>query len=62
VPEEGGYGLEAHASVDHSGGQRVTQLMGVDMTDAGPFGHPLDVAMDRASVERLAVVAFNEAP
>ncbi len=33
----------------------------MNMADAGPFSHPLDVAMDGASVERLAVVAFDEA-
>ena len=44
------------------GGQGVAELMGMDVTDAGSFGHPVDVAMDGAPVEGLAVVSFDEAP
>ena len=61
VSEQGGDGFEAHASVDHPGGQRVAELMGMNVADAGPFGHPFDVAMDGAPVEGLAVVTFDQA-
>ncbi len=34
----------------------------MDVTDTGPLGHPIDVAMDGAPVEGLAVVALDQAP
>ena len=39
----------------------MAELMGMNVTDPGPFGHPFDVAMDGASVERLAVITLDEA-
>ena len=32
----------------------------MDVTDAGSFGHPIDVAMDGAPVEGLAVVPLEQ--
>ena len=62
VTEQSGNGLEAHAPVDHSGGECVAELVGMDVTDAGTLGHPIDVAMDGAAVKGLAVVSFDQAP
>jgi hypothetical protein len=61
VTEQDGDGLEAHAPVDHRGGEGVAELMGMDVADAGAFGHPIDVAMDGATVEGMAVVALDQA-
>ena len=34
----------------------------MDVTDAGSLGHPIDIAMDGAPIEWLAVVPFEQAP
>ena len=60
MPEQCGDRLEAHAPVDGLGGQRVAQLVRMDVADAGPLGHRGDVALDGAPVERLAVVPFDQ--
>ena len=60
MPEQGGNGLEAHAPIDRLGGESVAELMGMDVADTGPLGHPLDIAMDGAPVEGLSVVALEE--
>jgi hypothetical protein len=60
VPEQGGDGFEAHGAVDRLGGERVAQLVGVDVTDAGSLGGCCDVASDGAPLEGLAVVALDE--
>ena len=60
MTEQSGDGLEAHAPVDHPGGERVAQLMGMDVADAGTLGHPIDIAMDGATVEGLAVVTLDQ--
>ncbi len=61
VTEEGGDGFEAHAPVDHPSGEGVAELMGMDVADTGALGHPIDVAVDGASVKGLAVVALDQA-
>ena len=33
----------------------------MDVTDAGALGYPIDVAVDSATVEGLAVVALDQA-
>ncbi len=37
------------------------QLMGMDVADTGALGHPIDVTMDGAFVEGIAVVALDQA-
>ena len=51
VSEQGGDRFEAHAAVDGLGGQRVAQLVGVDVADPGPLGDPGDDAVNGAAVE-----------
>ena len=60
MAEEGGDGFQAHAPVDGLGGQGVAELVGVDVADARPLGHRVDVAVDGAPVEGLAVVALDQ--
>ena len=60
VPEQSSDRLEAHAPVDRLGGERVAQLVGMDVADPGPLGHAGHVAMDGAPVEGLAVVTLEE--
>ena len=62
MPEQGGDRFEAHPTVDRLGRERVTQLVRMDVTDTGAFGDGGDVAVDRAPIEGLAVVALNEQP
>lgn len=40
----------------------MAQLVRVDVTDAGEFGDGDDVTVDGASLEWLAIVAFDEEP
>ena len=60
MTKEGSDGFETHAPVDHPGGQGVAELMGMDVANAGALGHPIDVAMDGAMVEGMAVVALDQ--
>ncbi|HVA75733.1 MAG TPA: hypothetical protein VNF71_14330, partial [Acidimicrobiales bacterium] len=63
MPEQGGDGFEAHASVDGLGGQGVAQLVGVD-PDAGvppdAFDDPADgVPVEGSLVRDQTVVAAD---
>lgn len=60
MPEQCGDRFERHAPVDALGGQRVTEGVGVDVTDAGPAGHGGDVAVDGAPVHGLMVVTLDD--
>ncbi len=56
MAQEGGDSFEAHASVDGLGGEGVTQLVGVDVTDAGGFGDPAHHAGDPMPADRAGRV------
>jgi hypothetical protein len=62
VAEQGGDGFEAHPSVDGLGGERVAQLVRMDVTDAGALGDGHDVAVHGAPIERAAIIALDQAP
>jgi hypothetical protein len=62
VSEQRGDRFEAHPTIDRLGGEGVSELVGMDVSDAGAFGDGGDVAVDGAPVEGLAVVAFDESP
>ena len=53
-------GLEAHAPVEQLGGEGVAQLVGMDVSGAGPPCHRGHVAVDGPTVEGLAVVADDQ--
>jgi hypothetical protein len=55
VAEHGGDRFQAHAPVDRLGGQRVAQLVGVDVWQAGGCSGPVDMAGDRVTIELCAV-------
>ena len=60
MPEQGGDGFEAHPSVEALGGQGVTQLVRMHWPHPGSFGDALDVTVDGAPVEGLAVFSFDQ--
>ena len=51
MAEHGGDGFEAHTSVDGLGGQGVAQLVGVDVSDAGVAGDPVEHASDLVTID-----------
>ena len=55
-----GDSFQAHAPVDQLGSERVAQLVGMDVSGAGPACHRSYVAMDGPAVEGLAVVADDQ--
>ena len=59
-PSSAAYGFETHAPVDRLGGKCVTQLMGMHVADARPFGRGDYVSVDGAAIEGLAVVALHQ--
>jgi hypothetical protein len=59
MAEEGSDRLQAHATVDGLGGQGVTQLVRVDVADAGGGGDSGDPALHGVAVER-ALLAREE--
>ena len=61
MAEHGGDGLQAHAPVDGLGGQGVAQLVGVEVAEPGPAGHPVEHAGDHVAVQRPALHAEQEA-
>jgi hypothetical protein len=61
VPEERGDGFETHASVDGLGRQCVTELVWVDVTDAGAFGDACDETVDGAALDGGAVIGDEAA-
>ena len=56
VTQQGGDRFEAHPSVEALGRQCVTKLVGMNFGDAGSVGDTLDISVDGAPVEGLAVV------
>ena len=56
MPEHRGDRLQAHAAVDGLGGQRVPELVGVDVGQPGGGAGLVDVAGDGVPVGRLAVL------
>ncbi len=62
MTEQGGDGLEAHASVEALRCQCVPELVRVNSRNAGSFGDPFHVAVNGAPIERLAVFAFEQEP
>ncbi len=46
MAEQRGDGVEAHASVDRLGGQRVPELVGGDVTDPGLVAEPAQRVRD----------------
>jgi len=60
MAEERGDGFETHPAVDGLCGEGVAKLVRVDGPDAGAFRDAGDGAMDGASIEWLAVVAFDK--
>ena len=51
-PSDRGDRLQAHAAVDGLGGQGVSQLVRVDVADAGGRGDGGDPALDGVAVQR----------
>ena len=56
VAEHGSDRFEAHAPVDGLGGQGVTGLVGVDVTDPGVAGEPVQHAGDLVTVKGPVVL------
>ena len=59
MPEQGGDRLEAHAPIDGLGGERVAQLVGMDVAYPCSLGNAGHVAVDGAPVEGLSVIALG---
>ena len=55
VSEQGGDRFEGHAPVDGLGGQRVSEVMGGDVADAGGVGGFGDGSVDALLADRPAV-------
>ena len=60
MPEQRGDGLEAHAPVDRLGGERVTQLVGMQVTEARPSPGPVHHAGDDVAGERSSAVGEQQ--
>jgi len=62
MAEQGGDGLQAHPAVDRLRGQGVTQLVGVDVGQAGRGAGPVDHPGDGVPVQRAAVLPRQQQP
>jgi hypothetical protein len=60
MAEHRGDGLQAHPAVDRLGGQRMPELMGMDMAQPGGGAGPVDEPGDGAPVQRAAVFAGQQ--
>jgi hypothetical protein len=60
MAEHRGDGFQAHPSVDRLGGQRMSELVRVDMWEAGGGAGLVDVAGDGVPVGGLAVLAGQQ--
>ncbi len=60
MAEQGGDGFQGHAAVDGLGGQRVPQLMGMDMRQFGRGAGFVDQPGDGVPVQRSAVLAGQQ--